>query len=157
PRLRDRNVLAQAIRSGAASRDYFGTAYGQTCETFEGFQFGDPNVSLNDTLLLIEPAAARAYEEAHRPPEPDPGLVTPTPTPPGGRPPPPPGLVTPTPPPTPSRPRSYHGTAEVPATAAKVHLVQLADEVILLLCSDPHATVKVTVEISAEFADGASD
>ena len=40
PRLRNRDVLSQAIRSGAASRDFFGTAYGQSGETFEGFQFG---------------------------------------------------------------------------------------------------------------------
>ena len=159
PRLKGRDVLAHAIRGGAASRDYFGTAYGQTGETFEGFQFGDPNVSLNDTLLLIEPEAARAYEEAHRPDKTESGLVTPTPTPLGGGSPTPtpPECVTPTPTPTPPRSRSYHGTADVPAHAAKMGLVQLVDEVISLLCSDPHAAVKVTLEISAEFPDGAPD
>jgi hypothetical protein len=29
PRLKDRDVFAQAIHNGAASRDFFGTAYGQ--------------------------------------------------------------------------------------------------------------------------------
>jgi predicted AAA+ superfamily ATPase len=159
PRLRDRSVLAQAIRTGATSRDYFGTAYGQTGETFEGFQFGDPDVSLDDTLLLIEPETARVYEEAHRSEKVGPGPGPPTPTPPGvGTPTPtPPDPVKPIPTPTPVRPRSYHGTADVPATAAKMRLVQLAEEVITALCSDPRAAVKVTVEISAEFPDGASD
>ena len=59
PRLKNRDVLAQAIRSGAASRDFFGTAYGQHDGSFEGFQFGNGNVQFDDTLLLIEPEAAR--------------------------------------------------------------------------------------------------
>jgi cytoskeletal protein RodZ len=40
---------------------------------------------------------------------------------------------------------------------AKVRLTELADEIISLLVSDPNATVKVTVEIDAEFPNGASD
>jgi uncharacterized protein len=38
-----------------------------------------------------------------------------------------------------------------------MRLVQLADEVISQLGSDPNASVRVVVEISAEFADGAKD
>ena len=38
-----------------------------------------------------------------------------------------------------------------------MRLIQLADEIISLLCSDPNATVKVSLEISAEFPDGVSD
>jgi predicted AAA+ superfamily ATPase len=64
PRLRSRDVLAQAISSGAASRDFFGTAYGQQNNKFDGFQFGSGNVQLDDTLLLIEPEAAERYEES---------------------------------------------------------------------------------------------
>ena len=63
PRLKDRDVLAQAIRSGAASRDFFGTAYGQHDGSFDGFHLGSGNVQVDDTLLLIEPEAARVYEE----------------------------------------------------------------------------------------------
>jgi hypothetical protein len=70
PRLRDRGVLAQAIVKGAATRDFFGTAYGQSGDTFEGFKFGDSNVQFDDTLLLIEPGAASAYEATH-PAKPD--------------------------------------------------------------------------------------
>jgi hypothetical protein len=36
-------------------------------------------------------------------------------------------------------------------------LVDIADEVIALLAADPNATVKVTLEVSAEFPAGASD
>jgi predicted AAA+ superfamily ATPase len=65
PRLKSRAVLEQAIIKGAASRDFFGTAFGQNGTTFEGFKLGDPNVQLDDTLLLIEPEAAKQYEAAH--------------------------------------------------------------------------------------------
>lgn len=60
PRLKNRDVLAQAIRTGAASRDFFGTAYGQREGSFEGFRLGSESVQLDDTLLLIEPEVANS-------------------------------------------------------------------------------------------------
>ena len=48
-------------------------------------------------------------------------------------------------------------TVEVSAATAKMRLVQLADEIISVLVSDPNASVKVVVEISAEFPEGAKD
>jgi hypothetical protein len=39
----------------------------------------------------------------------------------------------------------------------KVRLVQIAEEVIKVLGDDPNATVKVTVEISSDFPEGASN
>lgn len=151
--------LSQAIRSGAGSRDFFGTAYGQAGENFEGFKLGDANVQLDDTLLLIEPDAAAQYEEAHRSPvvtPPTTGETTGTPgtvttgTPPVGPQPPTMGS-------SPHKARLFHGTADVPPATAKMRMVQLADEILGLLCSDPNASVKVTVEISAEFPEGVSD
>ncbi len=62
PRLSRRSVLGQAIVKGAGSKDFFGTAYGQAGDKFDGFKFGDDNVQLDDTLLLIEPEAATKYE-----------------------------------------------------------------------------------------------
>jgi hypothetical protein len=38
-----------------------------------------------------------------------------------------------------------------------MRLVQVADEIITLLGSDPNGSVQVTVEISAEFPEGVSD
>ncbi len=157
PRLKNRDVLVHSIRTGAASRDFFGTAYGQTGETFEGFQIGSANIQFDDTLLLIEPDAARAYEEATRPIP-----ATPPPTP--GKP--EPGVAGSSVPPLPTtagtipslpKPRLFHASHEVPAATAKMHLVQLADEIVKALCSDPNASVKVVLEISAEFPNGVSD
>ncbi len=61
PRLKSREVLAAVVRTGAASQDFFGTAYGQSDGKYEGFQLGEGAASLDDTLLLIEPEAARQY------------------------------------------------------------------------------------------------
>jgi pilus assembly protein CpaF len=42
-------------------------------------------------------------------------------------------------------------------TARNLRLVQIADEIVSVLGSDPNASVKLVVEISAEFPDGAKD
>jgi len=163
PRLRNRDVLSQAIHSGAASRDFFGTAYGQSSDTFEGFKLGDANVQLDDTLLLIEPEAAKRYE-ANLPiaPKPDSGVVggitTTTGTSGGstaskistaGV-----GTVVVT---GQGKAKSFYGAVEVSPATAKVRMVQLADEIISILASDPQAELRITVEINADFPTGASD
>ena len=38
-----------------------------------------------------------------------------------------------------------------------MHLVELAEEIVSVLSSDPSATVRLAVEISADFPDGASE
>lgn len=161
PRLKSRQVLEQAIVKGAGSRDFFGTAYGQHESKFDGFKFGDANVQLDDTLLLIEPDAAKAYEAAI-PPAIPPGPIPPGPgpLPPGPGPtlpePVPPGPTPPGPVPTP-KPRAFHGNVAINAAMAKMRLVQVADEIIAVLTADPNAEVKVTLEIQVEFPSGASD
>ena len=62
PRLKNRDSLTQAIRTGAASSDFFGTAYGQDGDKYTGFHVGEGNVQFDDTLLLIEPNAAVEYQ-----------------------------------------------------------------------------------------------
>ncbi|MBZ1351211.1 DUF499 domain-containing protein [Alcaligenaceae bacterium LF4-65] len=161
PRLKSSQVLEQAIIKGAGSRDFFGTAYGQHEGKFDGFKFGDANVQLDDTLLLIEPTVAKAYEAANPP------IMPPGPTPPGPGPLPPGPGPTPTSPipsgPTPSgpaltpKPRAFHGNVAIAATTAKMRLVQVAEEIIAVLAADPNADVKVTLEIQVNFPSGASD
>lgn len=162
PRLKNRDVLSQAIRAGAATKDFFGTAYGQSNCKYDGFKLGDAGIQIDDTLLLIEPHAAKLYEEAQTPAA--------TPASPTGGDPGQPGRPIPTPgttggngsevgksTPIPQAPKSFHGTVDVPPATAKMRLVQIADEIVSLLASDPNASVKVVVEISAEFPDGAKD
>ena len=53
--------------------------------------------------------------------------------------------------------KSFYGSVEVNPATAKMRLVQLAEEIISNLASDPQAELKITVEINADFPNGASD
>lgn len=165
PRLRQRSVLEQAIQKGTATEDFFGTAYGKTADAYEGFKLGNSNVQFDDTLLLIEPAAAAAYaaallKKAEQPPTNDPpsqrrpsnGSGTATGSSEQSK-----QMQKPTGAPPSVRAKAFFGSIDINATTAKMKLVSLAEEVIALLAADPNATVKVTVEISAEFPNGASE
>jgi len=176
PRLKSRAVFEQAIVTGASGRDFFGIAYGQAGEKLEGFRLGRGAVQLDDTLLLVEPAAAAAYaaaedaraaaEAAQR------AAATQTET--GAtsqsRPPPRPitgaGATTASTASTScarsanapaARAKAFFGTVDVNASTARMKLVSIAEEIIAVLAADPNASVKVTVEVSADFPNGASD
>lgn len=165
PRLKSRQVLEQAIVKGAGSMDFFGTAYGQYEGNFDGFKFGDANVQLDDTLLLIEPAVAKQYEIDHpTPPTPIPQPEISPKTPPGPYTPTTGGPeTTPLPPPQPGQPvgapksKTFIGTADVNAATARMRLMEIAEEIISVLASDSQATVKVSVEITADYPGGVSD
>ena len=166
PRLKKQNVLEQAIKSGAASRDFFGTAYSQYEGKFEGFKLGDANIQLDDTLLLIELETAKKYEAdlaaqavpvvepvtpgtaeqgaTHFETNPGTGGINP--------------LVLPTPAPVViPKSKTFIGTVDVNAATARMRLVEIAEEIICVLAGDPLATVKVSVEISADYPEGVSD
>jgi hypothetical protein len=164
PRLKDRNTLEQAIVKGAATKDFFGTAYGQSGDAFEGFRLGDANVQLDDTLLLIEAEAAKQYEAkllASLPPTPDSvgGVTSPPQIAPGGNTlfDPPVTGVGAVPTSASGKAKSFYGSVEVNPATAKIRLVQLVEEVINNLASDPQGELKITVEINADFPNGASD
>ncbi|NCD25338.1 MAG: hypothetical protein EOL86_07080 [Deltaproteobacteria bacterium] len=167
PRLRNRQVLEKAVQAGAASQDFFGCAYGQKEDGFEGFQFGSGNVQVDGTLLLIEPGAAKAYEEKlaeearrerekYKPVDP----VEPTPV--NEKPPvipiipPAINVASPVDPPKPQA-NAFHGCAEISAGSAKARLTELAEEIIAVLAQDPNAEIRVNLEIHAEYPDGVSD
>jgi len=151
PRLKNCSVLEQAIVKGANSQDFFGTAYGHHEGKFDGFKLSDANVQLDDTLLLIEPEAAKMYEAAHPP------VTPPGPTPPGP-------ISTPIPvpsgssPPSPTlKPHAFHGNIAINASTAKMRMVQVAEEIIAVLAADPNAEIDVALEIQVNFPTGASD
>lgn len=173
PRLKTREVLAAVIRTGSASRDFFGTAYGFTDGKYEGFSFGEGGVSFDDTLLLIEPEAAKQHTIELKkltivsPPEaggggggvvadPSGNGATVVINDPASREPASWQRQLPDSKPN-AKPRSFHGNVEVNAALAKSKLNTIAEEVIALLASDPNATVRITLEIDAEFPQGASD
>ncbi len=55
------------------------------------------------------------------------------------------------------RPKSFRGAVDVDAALAKSKLNTIAEEIISILTSDPTASVRVTLEIDAQFPEGASD
>lgn len=169
PRLRNRGVLEQAITKGAATKDFFGTAYGQTGDAYEGFKLGDAWVQLDDTLLLIEPDVAQQYakklaeivqEGTRSGPEegsdvsgtgntgaigvpPHGEKKEPSSSPAAG------AAV--------AKAKEFYGSVDVNPATAKMRMVELAEEIINVLASEPQAKLKVSVEIVAEFPDGVSD
>jgi hypothetical protein len=169
PRLRSHSVFEQAILQGVASQDFFGTALGVVEGGYEGFQLGVPHVQVDESLLLVEPSAARAYHLAKTaapivqegaptlPERATDGLKR--------------GAVagsegiagsvsytaTATSQPSSQRMTWFHGSADVNAATAKARLMQIADEVINLLTGDPMAKVTVNLEISADFPQGAAE
>lgn len=162
PRLKGMGTLEQAIIKGAGSREFFGTAYSKIGENYEGFKLGDANVQLDDTLLLIEPTEAARYETTMVKPSQSP-VQTPgedvqpilpvNPTSQVGH------VNTGVPPITPPKlqPCSFYGSVEISPSAAKMRLQQIAEEIINLLSRDPNASVKIALEINAEFPEGVTD
>ncbi len=170
PRLRSHSVFEQAIQQAVASEDFFGTALGEKEGRYEGFQLGVTHVQVDDSLLLLEPSAAKAYKEASTPApvvqeavatQPELGgmqpaaqiaskpgatavvYVDPSPAAPAAA--------------SSSKMKSFHGSVEVNAATAKARLLQIAEEVISVLTSDSMAKVTVNLEISADFPSGAAD
>ena len=179
PRLKNKESLGQAIRTGAGSPDFFGTAYGVDGDKYTGFHVGESNVQFDDTLLLIEPNAASEYaaalqrakdaEDAARRARDaaasgsgttgndstsgstGTGSISGGTNPNGGT-----GKIEPGPNP-PTKPKSFHGSIQIKPSAAKMKLVQVAEEIISILAGDPNANLEITLEINAEFPSGASD
>ena len=53
--------------------------------------------------------------------------------------------------------KTFIGTAEVSAATARIRLLEIAEEIISVLASDPTAKIQISVEISADFPEGVSD
>lgn len=164
PRLVNSNVLRTSIAAGATSRDFFGLAYGKTDDTYQGFSFGQQTTPVMESLLLIEPAAAAAYEERTRP-----APVTPSTEPSsddmgeGGerlgedRGPPPPAPVPGGAAPAARRPKRFYGVVELDPVRAKLQFAEIVDEVVAQFSALPGARVRINVDIEAESAEGFGD
>lgn len=165
PRLRDSDVLRQTLAAGAVSRDFFGLAYGHEGEgRYTGFHFGQATTPvLDDSLLLIEPGAAAAFDAvlqdeaaARAQPAtayPPAASGTPQHTGTGGH---TPVAVEPSTGRAASGPvgatakRSFYATVELDPVKAKVLFSDVTDEVLMLLAKSPDVRLKVTVEIDAQ-------
>ncbi len=167
PRLQNKDVLKRAIEDGAEKKDFFGLAAGKDEEKYIDFTFGRArrSVIVDNALLLIEPAAAEAYEESIRPPEPP--VYPPddrSTTPPGGVSSGGAGTtLTGWTSPTPSSDKGtgislvknrFYGCVEVDPIKAKMEFGQIVDEVIAQFAARPNAKVSIKIEIEAEDEKG---
>lgn len=164
PRLRDAEVLIEAIKEGVRGRDYFAYA-GSVDESgrYLGLQIGTPGASIHidSASVLVKPEVA-AKQLAAETPEP---AITPTPT------------VGPAPagttPPTPREPASqgelpiattgaaaptrFYGRVVLDSARVGRDASRIAEEVIQHLEGIVDAHVHVTLEIEADIPAGAPD
>jgi predicted AAA+ superfamily ATPase len=165
PRLLDSNVLRLTLAAGAVSRDFFGLAYGREGERYLGFQYGAPTTPiLDDSLLLVEPKAAEAFDKVLQAEEEarktttavQPGghavLTTGTGAVPAGvEKPPGPGYTLN--PPKAAKRRLFFGTVELNPLQPKPQFGDVVDEIVMLL-NRSDVRLKISVEIQAESESG---
>lgn len=167
PRLAKSTVLQTTIAAGATSRDFFGLAYSREGDKYQGFSFGQQTTPVMESLLLIEPGAAGAYEERTRP-EPMAPTVEPTDvhdgTGGGGPGPHPHPHPHPLPPAKPGdetspalRPTRFYGVIELDPVRAKLQFAEVVDEVVAQFTALPGAKVRIQVDINADAAEGFSE
>jgi hypothetical protein len=161
PRLTSPAVLIQALQIGSVLNnplESFGVADGwdEQKKQFVGLRISKPEqFSPDSRSLLVKPEVALA-QIAHntRPVEP---VVDPHDSP-GSNPPPPiwPPITPPPPPPT-TIYRRYFGSVELQAIRSGKHINAIIDEIITHLEGHDGATVRVRLDIEAEFPDGVPD
>ena len=169
PRLKDDTVFQMTMAAGAESREFFGFAQGQEEGKHLGFSYGKRTSPIMDaSLLLIEPGAAAAYQEAVRAEEEASraqaagastgtgagATVTSDDEPPRGKVSGQTGGAIP----TPSAKKQFYGNVDLDPIAAKRQFADLVDEVVQQFTLRPGVKVQITVEIQAEspvsFDDG---
>jgi predicted AAA+ superfamily ATPase len=151
PRLKNDHVLRNAVAAGAASRDFFGFAYGKEEGKYLGFMFGQTTIPMLESVLLIEPTVAAEYELSIQPPP-----ITPKPDPdpnPNPGPGPGPGPTPPPPDPTPNKSQHFYGTINLDPVKAKMDFAKIVDEVLLQFTSKSNTKVSISIEIQADTTD----
>jgi predicted AAA+ superfamily ATPase len=169
PRLRDADVLIEAIKDGAARRDYFAYATAATDDDhYQGLMIGGLTgpVYLDEASVLVKPEVAQAQLDAQATAReaaaaakaagttPHTGKTGPlgvkngTATTTGST-----TVITP----ADNKPRRFHGTVKLDETRVSRDAGRIYDEVIHHLVSQLGAEVDVTLEIHARLPDGAPD
>lgn len=143
PRLEHDGVFQSAIAMGTDSRDFFGLAQGKEQERYLGFTFGArTSPILDDKLLLIEPRAAKTYQDSI-------SIVDP-----GPDPDPDPDPVLPPPPPPPKVNNHFFGAIDLNPNTVVKSIGDVSDEVLQLLTTHTGVEATVTIEIHAKSPGG---
>lgn len=161
PRLRDDDTFYRTLVAGLDSKDFFALAQGQDGDKFLGFLFGRRgSVSLDEELLIIEPAAAYAFEalvQEQTPnlgPQPGPGPAPqPNPGPGPGPTPPGPGQI-----PQAKTPKTrFYGSVDLDPIQARRQFADIADDIIAHLSSRNATRVRIKIDIEADTTDPFDD
>lgn len=159
PRLRKSSVVQNAIAAGAATRDFFGLAYGKEASEYRGFTFGKNTTPMMESLLLIEPDHAAAYQaqldaaQAAATPPTLPGATPTTPGTPGVGPnQTPPVSATPA-----SKPTHFYATVELDPVKASLQFSNIVNEVVELFTAAPGSRVRIRVDIDVLNRSGFED
>jgi predicted AAA+ superfamily ATPase len=158
PRLRDVNVLADAVQAGISELvcDNFAYAgrYNEETRRYEGLKMtGGGSVVIDALSVLVRPAVAKAQSDAGSPGGGPPGSP-PGPGPKTG----PEGGPAPAPvAPEAKQPRRFFATVELSPDRAARDMGRVAEEVLQHLTILPNAKVRISVEIEAEVPGGVSD
>jgi predicted AAA+ superfamily ATPase len=158
PRLLDSDVFTRTLAAGAASRDFFGFAYGKEDGKYVGLLYGKPTTPIMDgSLLLIEPGVATVFQAAQETPPPTGpgGNEYPPLTPPG----PPPGVREPPPDAPGERParKHFYGTVDLDPITAKKQFADIVEEVVSQFTTKAGVSVRISIEIQAESGTGFDD
>jgi hypothetical protein len=160
PRLRNMDVLAEAIQAGISELvcDNFAYAgrFNEETKRYEGLKMtGGGSVVIDPLSVLVKPGAARAQVDAEKAgagatgrgsaPGPAPGSG------PGAGPGPEAGTL------PPSLPRRFFATVEVNPDRAARDMGRIAEEVLQHLSTLRQAKIRVAIEIEAEAPGGVSD
>jgi predicted AAA+ superfamily ATPase len=160
PRLRDPEVLIEAIRDGLARLTWNSETYGfadswdEKKGAYVGLRGGEATrVTVDSSGLLVMPeVAAGQIEEQRKAEEPprEPGEHDPTRR---------PGPGAPLPPEPPRAPvvRRFHGSVALDPERLGRDAGRIAEEIVQHLTTQKGATVNLTLEIDADLPDGVSD
>jgi len=154
PRLRDRSVIEQTIREGAATRDFFGYADAFDGQRYVGLKFGERpvNVLLDGASVIVRREVAERQEPpvapaAARPADHSPAAGHPA----GSR-----GETAPSPP-TRRPMRRFYGRVRLNPLRVSTGAGEIAQEVIRHLAEVADGKVEVYLEISATSEGGYSE
>jgi len=172
PRLVDSAVLRRAIEDGlslltwATETFAYADSYDEAAGRYRGLRAGQRIAILEgDAGLLVRPEVARRQLEAETLAAGAPAATTPGAPTPGGEithptaagPGMPPGPGAPTGPQPPPQPRRFHGTVTLDPMRIGRDAGRIADEVISHLAGLVGSRVRVTLEIEADFPEGAPE
>ena len=161
PRLKDTSVLLEAIRNGLSLSSWlndsfaYAESFDESTHRYRGLRIGQSvSVGENDPGLLVKPDVAKSQMDFEK--EKDTGETKASEMPPGQK---EPSSSDPSlPPKAPhKKPRRFHGTVLLDPVRAGRDASKIADEILSHLVALEGSSIRVTLEIESDIAQGAEE